>query len=345
MKNRRFTRTLAVALSAAVCVTAAMPAVPVQAQKKAKTVTLVYSVCDAEKWVIEPTAFTVSADLDKQYADLTGYTDTSKVPTMLDATIAANAAVAGTDDFGFKAGDGYITAAFGKETGSVGYYINDAQDDGQGNYYGLTTELKDGDEIRFFFYQDTESWSDKYVFFDKTSVNAKAGTEETLTASYFGFDENWLPVKSPAAGLDVTFDGEKIGTTDENGNVTFTVEDKGLVSAKGTVSGSSIAMPYCVVNTGKIKWTVSADVTDFEADSAELALMDQNFDPGIKTDAKIKVKKISGDKCISVSKDGKIVVKKGTAAGKYSAKVKVTAKGDASHAKAVKKIKITVVVK
>ena len=135
--------------------TAATPAAVVSAAKKAKTVKVVYSVSEGPDWMLAPKTLTVSADLDDRYAELTGYTDDSDVPTMLDATIAAHIEVYDDEMPGLKVTSGdygaYITCAFRLDTSAVGYFINDAQDNGEGDYYNLDTELKNGDEIRFFF--------------------------------------------------------------------------------------------------------------------------------------------------------------------------------------------------
>jgi len=133
------------------------------------------------------------------------------------------------------------------QTSSVGYYINDSQVGDDGVYYGLDTLLNKNDEIRLYFYTDLVLFSDTYVFFDKTNIKRKKGTEQSLTAYYYAFDADFKSIKTPAAGLTVTYNGKKVGTTDENGQVSFKIKKKGIVSAKGTVNDAQIVKPYCVV--------------------------------------------------------------------------------------------------
>ncbi|MCR5475264.1 MAG: hypothetical protein K6F28_08695 [Lachnospiraceae bacterium] len=57
------------------------------------------------------------------------------------------------------------------------------------------------------------------------------------------------------------------------------------------------------------------------------------------------MRKTKGTNKISVSKTGKITVKKGLKAGSYTVKVKVTAKRDKNHTKATKTVSLKVVVK
>ncbi len=250
MFNRTSKTTMAVITAAALCFTAVAPADVTYA--KAKSVKVTYSIANGNEWLLEPTTLTVSADLDDKYAEYVGYTDDSEEPTMLDATIAAHIAVCGEDEPGFKAtpseyGGGYMTTVCLVPTSSVGYDINDSQIGDDGVYYGLDTVIKKNDEIRLYFYTDQVLFSDTYVFFDKTSIKGKKGSEQTLNAFYYEFDEDYNAIKTPAAGLKVTYNGKKIGTTDENGNVTFKIKKKGIISAKGSIKDAQIVKPYCIV--------------------------------------------------------------------------------------------------
>ena len=65
-----------------------------------------------------------------------------------------------------------------------------------------------------------------------------------------------------------------------------------------------------------------------------------------KAQGKVVYKKVKGNKKITVSKSGKVKVKKGAKKGTYTIKVKVTAKGNANYkAKTVKNVKLKVKVK
>ena len=240
---------MAVITAAALCFTAVAPANVTYA--KAKSVKVIYSIANGDEWILEPTTLKVSADLDDKYADVVGYTDDADEPTMLDATIAAHIAAFGEEKLGFTAKEteygGFITSVGNVETGNVMYYINDSMVNEKGDYYGLDSVIAKKDEIRLYLIQDQVLLSDIYVFFDKTNIKGKKGSEQSLTAYYYAFDADFNSVKTPAAGLTVTYNGNKVGTTDENGQVSFKIKKKGFVSAEGTVNDTVIVKPYCIV--------------------------------------------------------------------------------------------------
>ncbi len=64
-----------------------------------------------------------------------------------------------------------------------------------------------------------------------------------------------------------------------------------------------------------------------------------------KNTGKMTFKKKSGNKNITISKSGKVTVKKGLKKGTYKVKVKVTAYGDKNHKKASKTVTLKIVVK
>ncbi|MBQ7504905.1 MAG: hypothetical protein IJT79_06285 [Ruminococcus sp.] len=64
-----------------------------------------------------------------------------------------------------------------------------------------------------------------------------------------------------------------------------------------------------------------------------------------KAVGKVTYKKLSGSKKLLLKANGKIVVKKGTKKGEYTAKIKVTAKGNANYKSASKTVKIKIKVK
>ena len=67
----------------------------------------------------------------------------------------------------------------------------------------------------------------------------------TLTLSAAGYDENWSPVTSPLAGAVITVNGEKTeSVTDENGQVTLTVEAGDVISA--VAEDATLVPPCCV---------------------------------------------------------------------------------------------------
>ena len=65
-----------------------------------------------------------------------------------------------------------------------------------------------------------------------------------------------------------------------------------------------------------------------------------------KNQGKVTYKKVSGKAQLTINKTtGKVTVKKGTKKGKYTAKIKVTAAGNATYASGSKTVTITVNVK
>ena len=64
-----------------------------------------------------------------------------------------------------------------------------------------------------------------------------------------------------------------------------------------------------------------------------------------KAKGKVIYKKLSGSKKLSLKSNGKIVVKKGSKKGTYTAKIKVTAKGNSTYKSASKTVKIKVKVR
>ncbi|MCR5652751.1 MAG: hypothetical protein K6F88_03030 [Ruminococcus sp.] len=64
-----------------------------------------------------------------------------------------------------------------------------------------------------------------------------------------------------------------------------------------------------------------------------------------KAKGKVIYKKLSGSKKLSLKSNGKIVVKKGSKKGTYTAKIKVTAKGNSTYKSASKTVKVKVKVR
>ena len=64
-----------------------------------------------------------------------------------------------------------------------------------------------------------------------------------------------------------------------------------------------------------------------------------------KAKGKVKYKKLSGSKKLTLKSNGTIVVKKGSKKGTYTAKIKVTAKGNSTYKSASKTVKIKVKVR
>ena len=131
-----------------------------------------------------------------------------------------------------------IAKLWGVENGgSYGYYVNNA------SAFNLTDPIADGDYVVAFSYADLTAWSDSYTWFDDLVVTPG---EVTLTLSAASFDADWNPVTLPVNLGRILINGEATDYyTDEQGNVTLTVEAGDIISAE--VEGMVIVPPVCVV--------------------------------------------------------------------------------------------------
>ena len=174
-------------------------------------------------------------------------------PTIFDAIVAAHISLYGEAFTPETAGNylimtySFITKAFGRETATLGFFANDRMpndgiyNEGYGSYTGLacdTAEIKENDEIVFFFYQDQFYWGDYKADFAEDEFNVKVNEEVTLTATAFSAwygsaTEETIAMNSVASsGADIySYDSEgnvtKIATTDADGSVTLSFDKAG----------------------------------------------------------------------------------------------------------------------
>lgn len=169
-------------------------------------------------------------------------------------------------------GSSFITKAFSQNAASTGFIVNGVMpNDGIYNpdFYGCTgyacdtATVKDGDDISYFFYQDTKFWSDYYSWFDCDEYTVNAGDTLTVNlngycAMYYGINE-WQTIldnyAEPLGGINVYayIGGEKVllGTADKNGNadISFPTEGEYIIFAEGvTKDESPIIVPYAGVS-------------------------------------------------------------------------------------------------
>lgn len=106
--------------------------------------------------------------------------------------------------------------------GSYGYYVNNAFPS------SLAATIAEGDHVYAFIYTDTQTFTDTYAFFNANTVLLEKDASVTLTLSYSGYDESWMPVTLPVSGANIYVNG-KISehTTSENGKVTLSFDKKG----------------------------------------------------------------------------------------------------------------------
>lgn len=218
--------------------------------------------------------------------------------TFFDALIAAHIAYYG-DEFTADTAknyigisSGYLTKAFGKSATASSFIINKVMpNDGIYNeaYHSYTgyasdiAQLKDGDDITFFFYQDLDMWSDWFTWFDKDEYTTTVGESFNVNikgycAMWYGFnsiDDIMSNYAANVASADIYVYSENgecvsVGKTDSNGNATLTFDKAGeyTLYAKGVVSGaygdSPVIYPWCKVvvnsdaaNLGFFQWILN----------------------------------------------------------------------------------------
>lgn len=152
---------------------------------------------------------------------------------------------------------GYVGKAFGRSATASGFTVDgktphdDVLSPVYGSYTGYSCDasvVNDNQTVGFFFYRDTKYYSDILASFDTFSKNITAGEQITYTltgysAAYYGcssqsvIDEN----TDVLTGVDVYMSKdnggfEKIGVTDENGQITVSFNHAGnyLLYAEGT---------------------------------------------------------------------------------------------------------------
>ena len=214
--------------------------------QNAKTVTsvdVIASVEDAENnFTHGPGHITVSSDM----AENAGYTDnvTTGVST-LDVLVAlhGNTVKDNLKLWYQEDGGAWIDKMFGTETTAVSFAVNGLAPHTDKMYVGkMVNEAKveDGDVVDFFFYQDTQSYSDMYAYFADDngnflkSLTVTPGETYTLNVKAYAYKMYSLSIPSwrnlfvenvPDAYMYAsTLDG-LIGDYVSGGQFTFTVPE------------------------------------------------------------------------------------------------------------------------
>lgn len=241
---------------------------------------------------------------------------------------------------GYASSGGWVTKLWGVETYNTGYANNDVV-----LSMGVSEAVKAGDDLVAIILEDGTDYSDRIAYFDvKTAtvmagktlkLNLKATTVMNMTQTVKA-----LPNIQVGTWADGKFTALKDTTTDSNGNVKLSFKNPGtyVVSASGTINDEiadwntakkdcPISGPVCIVKVTKAdpkakvvkKKTVKASA--LKKKSSKFTAIKLTTD-GKKT---FKVVKADKKKCLTF-KNGKVIVKKGTKAGKYTIKVKAFAK-------------------
>ncbi len=181
--------------------------------------------------------------------------------TYEEAMKAAHKAYCADGEDGFATSGGWATMLWGETDGVGGFYRN--------NTMTATVDketIQNGDALTAFSYADTADWSDKYSFFDQSTVSVKTGETLTLNLKKQGYNEAATPANAALCTIDKTGAFQEMNvTTDDKGNATFSFDQAGtyVVSAYG--NEDILVPPVCIVTvTDK---TPAADLTK-EATSA-----------------------------------------------------------------------------
>ena len=237
--------------------------------------TMALSLATTGAWAADQDSIQVTVTIANQGAIAVGKNDTlmAQVPVTVtdrngdgkftydEAMVAAHEAyyVEGKDGFELNASSGWVTKLWG-ETGSSSYYQNNASFSELVN----AQPIENGDDLSAFVYSDPKC-SDKYGFFDQSTVSVKTGEKLALNLQGTGYDENWSLITAPVNNAElITIDKEGAFhelnvTTDANGNATLSFDKAGtyVVSAYG--SEDILVPPVCIVTV--TDQTPAADLT------------------------------------------------------------------------------------
>ena len=244
--------------------------------------TMALSLATTGAWAADQDSIQVTVTIANQGAIAVGKNNTlmAQVPVTVtdrngdgkftydEAMVAAHEAyyVEGKDGFELNASSGWVTKLWGDE-GSSSYYQNNASFSELVN----AQPIENGDDLSAFVFSDDSGYSDKYSFFDQSTVSVKTGEKLTLNLQGMGYDSEWNLVAAPAGNAAlITVDKEGAFhelnvTTDANGNASLSFGQAGtyVVSAYG--NDDILVPPVCTVTVTDT--TPSKDLTK-EATSA-----------------------------------------------------------------------------
>ena len=145
-------------------------------------------------------------------------------------------------------------------------------DDGVGGFYQNNVALmvgpgkqaiQNGDDLTAFIYAN--KWSDKYCFFDQSTLSVKTGETISLNLQEQNYDSQGNAVDAPAANAalcTVNKEGvlEELNvTTDDKGNATFSFNKSGTYVVSAKKAGAYLVPPVCIVTV--TDQTPAADLT------------------------------------------------------------------------------------
>ncbi len=265
------------------CVVTVLP------KENTETVSVTFSVSDGTI-IIAPETLEVEAGIAKAYGYQVASVDHNgnKVEgaTVMDAIVAAHKAYYG-DEFTRSTAENYldmsssfIRKSFGRSTSICGFTVNGTMpNDGIINpSYGTptgyacdTATIADGDNISYFFYQDTRYYSDMYAEFSSDNYTVSAGRSLKVNIKGYSLMEHGLSdidtvranYMTNLKDVDIYLyeDGElkKLATTDKKGNAKIKLTEEGEYTLVAVRSSDSEEAPT-VVAYSKVTVTAKKDI-------------------------------------------------------------------------------------
>lgn len=183
-------------------------------------------------------------------------------------------------DGGATSGYGSYESQYGLSLGKLwgtndaigGYRINDVH-----VTTSLAEEVKEGGHVHAYTFSDTDSYSDRYSFFDRytASVGVGSNLELTLTAANGSYDENGIPVEEKLEGAVITVNGvATTAKTNAEGKATLNFDVKGTYTVSAVYPDSTkVYVPAkCTVTvTGTTKTAPKTYVTISKAGQLQIA--------------------------------------------------------------------------
>lgn len=265
------------------CVVTVLP------KENTETVSVTFSVSDGTI-IIAPETLEVEAGIAKAYGYKVASVDHNgnKVEgaTVMDAVVAAHKAYYG-EEFTRSTAENYlvmnssfIMKSFGRSTSVCGFTVNGTMpNDGIINpSYGTptgyacdTATIVDGDNISYYFYQDTRYYSDMYAEFNSDSYTVAAGSKLKLNIKGYSLMEHGLSdINTVRANymtnlkdVDIYLyeDGElkKLATTNKSGNAKIKLTVEGEYTLVAVRNSDSDEAPT-VVAYSKVTVTAKKDL-------------------------------------------------------------------------------------
>lgn len=141
----------------------------------------------------------------------------------------------------------FMSSLWGDDSGGFGYYLNHHE------IWSLTDEIKEGDHLYGYVFEDKTGWADSYCYLDKEEATVRENEELTLTLMHYIYDESWNVVSVPVEGATAMVDGEATAyITDAAGNVSLKLQGVGEKTISFAAPEGMVLTPvFCTVTVTK----------------------------------------------------------------------------------------------